>query len=200
MRRIETFMSRPTVLENTWARVAAILTLVAIFGALVVAPISTGAAPKPQVGSGALTVPITGTSIDPTTGDTFTSFTGTFTAQQFKASDGQITVLGTVAGTVTNALGQTIGTVTQQVTVPVSASGDCQILHLELGPLDLDLLGLQVHLDRVVLDITAQQGPGNLLGNLLCAIAGLLDGGISLNTIASQLNVLVDVLKQLGLA
>jgi hypothetical protein len=64
------------------------------------------------------------------------------------------------------------------VTIPISAaqaSGSCQILDLTLGPLDLDLLGLVVHLDQVHLNITAQRGPGNLLGNLLCAIAGLLD-------------------------
>jgi hypothetical protein len=34
-------------------------------------------------------------------------------------------------------------------------------------PLDLNLLGLAIHLDRILLDITAQSGPGNLLGNLL---------------------------------
>jgi hypothetical protein len=53
------------------------------------------------------------------------------------------------------------------------------ILNLVFGPLDLNLLGLQVHLDRVVLNITAQPGAGNLLGNLLCAVAGLLNGGPS---------------------
>src|SRR5919205_1240892 len=62
--------------------------------------------------------------------------------------------------------------------IPVTGgSGSCQILHLELGPLDLDLLGLKVHLDKVVLDITAQPGPGNLLGNLLCSLANALKGG-----------------------
>ena len=50
------------------------------------------------------------------------------------------------------------------------------MLHLVLGPLDLDLLGLVVHLDKVVLDITAVPGAGALLGNLLCAVVGLLDG------------------------
>ena len=30
-------------------------------------------------------------------------------------------------------------------------------------------------MSRIVLDITAQSGAGNLLGNLLCAVAGLLD-------------------------
>jgi hypothetical protein len=28
----------------------------------------------------------------------------------------------------------------------------------------------------IVLDITAQSGPGNLLGNLLCGVTGLLNG------------------------
>jgi hypothetical protein len=51
----------------------------------------------------------------------------------------------------------------------------CEILSLSLGPLDLDLLGLQVHLDEVNLQVDAQPGSGNLLGNLLCAVAGLLD-------------------------
>ena len=50
------------------------------------------------------------------------------------------------------------------------------MLNLVLGPLDLNLLGLEVHLDKVVLDIIAVTGAGNLLGNLLCAVAGLLDG------------------------
>jgi hypothetical protein len=56
-----------------------------------------------------------------------------------------------------------------------AAATTCTILHLVLGPLDLNLLGLKVHLNRVVLDITAQSGSGNLLGNLLCAVAHLLD-------------------------
>lgn len=52
----------------------------------------------------------------------------------------------------------------------------CPILNLVLGPLNLNLLGLQVDLNQVVLDITAVPGAGNLLGNLLCSVAGLLDG------------------------
>ena len=42
-------------------------------------------------------------------------------------------------------------------------------------PLDLNLLGLRVQLSRVLLNITGETGPGNLLGNLLCGIAGLLN-------------------------
>jgi len=85
---------------------------------------------------------------------------------------------------------------TQTVLLPVAAAqGTCQILHLELGPLDLNLLGLMVHLDKVVLDITAQSGPGNLLGNLLCGLANALNGGASATTIANILNQILAVLR-----
>jgi hypothetical protein len=46
------------------------------------------------------------------------------------------------------------------------AVASCPILHLVLGPLN-HLLGLNVSLNQVILDITAIPGPGNLLGNLL---------------------------------
>jgi len=72
----------------------------------------------------------------------------------------------------------------------------CQVLDLVLAPLDLNLLGLVVHLDRVHLNITAVPGAGNLLGNLLCALVGLLDGPGPLAQIAALLN---QILAALGL-
>ena len=84
----------------------------------------------------------------------------------------------------------------QTVLLPVpSVQGTCQILHLELGPIDLNLLGLVVHVDKIVVDITAQSGPGNLLGNLLCGLANALNGGVSATTIANILNHILAVLK-----
>lgn len=68
----------------------------------------------------------------------------------------------------------------------------CTILHLTLGPLDIDLLGLLIHLDRVVLTIDAQQG-GGLLGDLLCGVANLLNG---LNLVG-LLNDILAILQQL---
>lgn len=63
-------------------------------------------------------------------------------------------------GTLTDAAGAGIGTVTDlRVTIPLTASGSCDILHPEIGPIDLDLLGLVVHLDQIVLDIDAESGP-----------------------------------------
>ena len=159
--------------------------VVALGAVLVIAPLAPAAPPSP---SSNLTTPITGTTANGG------SFTGTFTLQRFTTQNGQLAAVGTLTGTITDALGNVIGTVTQQVTVPASASGSCQILHLTLGPLDLNLLGLQVHLNQVVLDITAQSGPGNLLGNLLCGVANLLNGSGTAGSLATLLNQLLALL------
>jgi hypothetical protein len=47
--------------------------------------------------------------------------------------------------------------------------------------------------NKVVLDITAEQG-GGLLGDLLCTIADLLDGGGQLRRLARLLNQLLGAL------
>jgi hypothetical protein len=52
-----------------------------------------------------------------------------------------------------------------------SAQRICPILDLRLGPLDLNLLGLIVHLDETHLTITADSN-GGLLGSLLCSLSG----------------------------
>jgi hypothetical protein len=67
----------------------------------------------------------------------------------------------------------------QALLTPGGQQGVCDILTLDLGPIHLDVLGLVIDLDEVHLDITAQRGPGNLLGNLLCALVGLLDNPAS---------------------
>jgi hypothetical protein len=62
-----------------------------------------------------------------------------------------------------------------------------------LGPLHLDLLGLVVDLDEVHLNLYAVPGAGNLLGNLLCALVGLLDPSPS-PLLADFLNQLLGLL------
>jgi hypothetical protein len=132
------------------------------------------------------------------TGQTATGgFLGTFSVQKFAVKNDQLYAVGTLSGTLTNLLtGLTTKIKSVQVAIPVSdISGNCDILHLELGPIDLDLLGLVVHLDKIVLDISAQQGPGNLLGNLLCAITGALDTAtLSLTDLAKALNAVLALL------
>ena len=82
----------------------------------------------------------------------------------------------------------------------VHSHGTCAILHLELGPLDLTLLGLEVVLDNcangaVTVDITAQTGRGKLLGNLLCELLGgdLINIGSTLQEILNQILVLLSI-------
>jgi hypothetical protein len=77
------------------------------------------------------------------------------------------------------------------------ALGTCDILNLDLGPLHLDLLGLVVDLNQVNLDIVAQTGAGNLLGNLLCAVVSLLDGVAILpllTQLLEQINALLTII------
>lgn len=132
--------------------------------------------------------------------------TGYFTPLKFSKRDGKVKVRGLLNGVVHNADGTSRtfaalrtmrvksinGTPATSARAAAGAMATCDILHLVLAPLDLDLLGLQVHLDRVVLDIVATSGAGNLLGNLLCDVTGLLDGGLS-----GALGRLVDLLNQI---
>jgi hypothetical protein len=176
-------------------RIATVALLAVIALSLIVAPFSPVAAAR------GYTFPVTGTgSLDD---GTLVNFAGNYTIQKFRVLNNQVAAVGTLSGAVTDAVtGATLGTVTNRATtvnlISAEATADCQILHLELGPLDLDLLGLVVHLDQIVLDITAVPGAGNLLGNLLCAIAGLLDGNAPLNIIADLLNSVLDILNWLG--
>ncbi|MET8836691.1 hypothetical protein ABZV78_22610 [Micromonospora sp. NPDC004540] len=171
------------------ALAASVGLVLATTGVAQAAPVSQQA-PAAAPAASAVSTPVTGSFTDALGG--VGNFTGTFTPTRFVNQNGQLAAVGTLAGTLTNSAGTSLGAISQQITVPVQASATCDILNLDLGPLDLNLLGLQVHLDEVVLDITAQQGPGNLLGNLLCAVAGLLDNtggaGGALNGIVALLN------------
>lgn len=80
-----------------------------------------------------------------------------------------------------------------------AGAGACDILNLVLGPLDLNVLGLEIRLQRVVLDIVAVAGAGNLLGNLLCAVAGLLDGSPLAGLLGQLSTLLNQILAALNL-
>ncbi len=138
--------------------------------------------------AGGVTVPVTGTT------SKGGKFTGTFNIKQFSVVDNQIVAVGTLTGTIQNSIGNVIGTILKTISIIVTFHGaSCDVLHLELGPLDLDLLGLVVHLDKIVLDITADPS-GGLLGSLLCAVANLLNTNGALADIVNLLNQILALL------
>lgn len=173
------------------------LTLASLLGLFLPASVAQAAA---QGGNPLKNVAVTGTA------NGANVFQGTFSVARFTHKGNQILAEGTLTGTLTKPAGggqQQQSTsaaaqqVNQQVQMPVNvASGTCDILKLTLGPLDLNLLGLRVQLSQVNLDITAQQGSGNLLGNLLCSVAKLLDNPG--RNVGRLVNLLNDILGALG--
>jgi hypothetical protein len=152
------------------------------FATLIAPAAPASAAPPSRPTSPVSQLPIVGTTV----GGTFSN--GTLNLSRFTVVNGVLMAVGTLTATVTNALTGQTATIMQTISMPVqSVTGTCDILHLDLGPLDLNLLGLQVNLSEVILDITAQTGSGNLLGNLLCAVTGLLDNPSGLSTLLNQI-------------
>ena len=111
-----------------------------------------------------------------------------------------------MTGTLKDASGKT-KSVNQAVSLPISGirqgasssmlrtmaatgsklpAGSCNILTLDIGAIHLNLLGLVVDLSPIHLTITGQTGSGNLLGNLLCGVAGLLNN-TNLGNLTNQL-------------
>lgn len=169
-------------------KLISIALLVAVMTTFAFGPmISVQAAPPVPT----LNVPVTGTFTD-ALGGTGT-FVGNLALNRFAVQNGALVAIGTLTGTLTDSLGNVIGSITQAITLPVTAAATCEILDLELGPLDLNLLGLMVHLDPINLEITAQQG-GGLLGDLLCSLADLLSGNGALRAVSQLLNNILRIL------
>jgi hypothetical protein len=163
---------------------------------------SAAIASAPAASPGSITSTVTGTF---TNADGKGTFAGTFTPQKFAVVNGVIEATGLLKGTMTDADGTRLGTVSQTATLPLKTSAAtsgaksnaanaalaCNVLDLVLGPLNLNLLGLVVTLNQVHLVINAVPGAGNLLGNLLCAVAGLLNGG-ALSGLLGQITTLLN--------
>jgi len=149
-------------------RLTSFALLLSLMAAFVVAPLGASAAPmsaaKPTTANPFVNIPVTGTLTGATVNIT-----------NFVVQNGALSAVGTV----TNAAGTVLGT----FTAPAAVSGTCQILTLDIGAIHLNLLGLVVDLAPIHLNITAQQG-GGLLGDLLCAISNLLNGGLNIDLTA----------------
>jgi hypothetical protein len=130
-------------------------------------------------------------------------FNGKFTINRFIAKGGKTYALGTVTG---KLAGKKVTKhnvklpVAQNASSAAAAQASCQVLDLVINPITLNLLGLVVHTDTIHLNITAIPGAGNLLGNLLCGILGILNpptggtGGLSGAQLAQLLNAILGAL------
>jgi hypothetical protein len=142
--------------------------------------------------------------------------TGTYTIERFISKGGKIYSDGTFKGkvgkkkvtkenvrlpaTVANASGTAKASQIPPLPLPPLPAGNaCSILALDLGPINLNLLGLVVRTNQIQLRIDAVQGPGNLLGNLLCGITGILNpAGTIANTPLGQLTQILNALLALS--
>jgi len=78
-------------------------------------------------------------------------------------------------------------------------TGECEVLDLSVGPLNLNLLGVNVHLDdcndgpvQVCVSATASEG---LLGNLLCGLTNTDLLNLNLKDITKLINKVTDLLN-----
>ncbi len=129
------------------------------------------------------------------------TFSGTFGIERFAVIGDQIHAVGTISGVVTSGAGVTRTILGDEVALPVTDIGvgaeatdggviaqqqaPCSVLHLELGAVAVDLLGFQLELSPIMLDIAGGTGP---LGELICAVADLL------GNVAAVVNLLNQIL------
>jgi hypothetical protein len=165
-------------------KLASLALIAALLGAFVAAPIVARAQETPTIAP----VPVTASKNGGTK-----NFAGEWTPTRFVEDGGALFAEGVLSGEVTNKHGKVTHTVEETVLLPVAVTSDsaasaaavraqtapvCDVLHLQLGPITLNLLGLHVQIGGgpggtlpIVVDITADQA-GGILGSLLCSLAG----------------------------
>jgi hypothetical protein len=135
------------------------------------------------------------------------TFAGTLSIQKFAVRDDQLVAIGMVSGTLTGPMGFTMGTtLTGPLALPVTVGPRpaptpisivrreaviqqqlCDLVHIEVQPITIDVLGLQVTTLPLGLDLIADATGTNVLGHLVCTI---------LETVGNVLG-LVDLLNAL---
>src|SRR4051794_16231533 len=190
-----------------FAAIVASLALAAFGAPTAGAATNAGGIPAVTDAGPLMTIPMTGVAKNGK------QFKGTYGINKFVVKNGKVwsdgTLKGKMGGRRVNR-GNVLMPVTDlnngETTGAQSAQQTCTVLHLVLGPINLNLLGLKVTLggglqanQPIVLDITAQQG-GGLLGDLLCGITNALNPtilgqlGTQLQQLASTLNSIVALL------
>ena len=163
---------------------AAALALVSVLGSAAPASAAPSAvAPGVVAAPSAVDLPVIGTLPDGTV------FTGQLSGLTPSLVNGVPMLSGLITGTGLPAA-------PTPFTVPImGVTAACEVLTLDLGPLNLDLLGVIVDLAPVNLLVAAV--PRNIVGALVCAIAGNAVVPVLLPAIVP---LLTEVLPILGLA
>ena len=175
--------------------------VLALVGAPTAGAATNGASPQATDAGPLYTMHMTGTAKNGK------RFSGTYGIYRFVVKNGEVWSVGTLSGRL-KGRHVTRGNVMMPATLndtsttgTAQAAQTCTVLHLVLGPITLNLLGLHVTLggglqanQPIVLDITAQQG-GGLLGDLLCGLTNALSGQLA--QLATQLQQLATTLNSL---
>src|SRR6267378_1632658 len=131
------------------------------------------------------------------------TFAGTLSVQKFIQRDGKPVAVGMVSGPATSS-GVPLGTVlTGPIEFPVQVepgsaiagaapvsvqqATNCQVLHLELGAVNLNVLGLTVATQPITIDVSGVTGGTNVLDQLLCTILETVGNVIGLVNLLNQL-------------
>ena len=144
-------------------------------------------------GSAALQLPIAGSA---TTGG---AFAGTLSIQRFEARGDQVVAIGIVRGAVAGAGTALVGEVALPVQVGPGSRGvaapnslvaqqqaaTCQALHLDIGAVNLNVLGLMVATQPIAIDLSGDSSAP--LGNLVCTTLDTLNNVVGLVGLLNQL-------------
>jgi hypothetical protein len=84
--------------------------------------------------------------------------------------------------------------------VTPAAQSPQQLLTINLKPIDLNLLGLEVKSDPIVVDLQTQGGDGKLLGNLLSGITTLINVNGVNTALNNVLSTTVDLVNSVSLS
>jgi hypothetical protein len=130
---------------------------------------------------------ISGTFTDVASGQG--TFSGNIALGRFEVQQGSLVAVGTLTGVLAQSTSAVLGRVNEEVALPVAVvRATCQLLHLDIGPLDLELLDVPVHLEKDALGITMRDGPKRAL---LCSTARRLAADPTFETVATKLNAVL---------
>jgi hypothetical protein len=130
------------------------------------------------------------------------TFAGTLSVQRFEVRDGRVVAISMVSGSVSGAGTMLVGPLALPVDVgpggkaapvspaaaaPQQAAQTCQVLHLALGAVNLNVLGLQVTTQPISIDVSGDSTGTNVLGNLTCTILTTLNNVVGLVNLLNQL-------------